>query len=203
MAVTASTMTGGAEGETDIVTARNVEGGLLAGLDVEGGLGFGDAGGRLEGYTKYYRRAVRDTAVDAAGTVLHGGHRTFFKLKRVIMFRAFHPGGCETVTELYATDSRDGEHSMRNQGLDRIEERFSKTGRNSGDPALDNAAKRIAFLGGFVQKIAPLGLVRLSSDLYQTGLKAEPLTHFLCDDSGGDQREGLSCPKNAHLHEGH
>ena len=147
---------GGAEGETDIVTARNVEGGLLAGLDVEGGLGFGDAGGRLEGYTKYYRRAVRDTAVDAAGTVLHGGHRTFFKLKRVIMFRAFHPGGCETVTELYATDSRDGEHSMRNQGLDRIEERFSKTGRNSGDPTLDNAAKRIAFLGGFVQEIVPL-----------------------------------------------
>lgn len=111
------------------------------------------------------------------------------------MFRAFHPGGCETVTELYATDSRDGEHSIRNQGLDRIEERFSKTGRNSGDPALDNAAKRIAFLGGFVQKIAPLGLVRLSSDLYQTGLKAEPLTHFLCDDSGGDQRKGYPARK--------
>ena len=46
---------GGAEGEADIVAAGNVEGGLLSGLDVEGGLGSGDAGGRLEGDAEDYR----------------------------------------------------------------------------------------------------------------------------------------------------
>jgi len=34
---------------------------------------------------------------------------------------------------------------MRNQGLDRIEERFSKTGRNSGDPAPAKAPTAVRY----------------------------------------------------------
>lgn len=83
---------GGAEGEADIVAAGDVEGGLFAGPDVEGGLGSGDAGCWLEGDTEDYRRTVSDATVDSAGTVLGHGHDTIFKFKRVIMFRAFHPG---------------------------------------------------------------------------------------------------------------
>ena len=99
---------GGAEGEADVVAAGDNEGGLLAGADIEGGLGLGDAGGRLEGDTEDDRGTVRDAAVDSAGTVLGSGHDITFKFKRVIMFRTFHPGGGETVTELYASDSGDG-----------------------------------------------------------------------------------------------
>ena len=103
---------GGAEGEADVVAAGDIEGGLLAGADIEGGLGLGDAGGRLEGDTKDDRGTVRDAAVDSAGTVLGSGHRTILKFKRIIVFRAFHPSGGETVTELYAADSGDGKDGV-------------------------------------------------------------------------------------------
>ena len=102
----------GAEGEADIVAAGDIEGGLLAGADIEGGLGLGYAGGRLEGDTEDDRGAVRDAAVDSAGTVLGSGHDITFKFKRVIVFRAFHPGSGETVTELYASDSGNSEHGV-------------------------------------------------------------------------------------------
>ena len=147
---------GGAEGEADIVAAGDVEGGLLSGLDVEGGLGSGDAGGRLEGDAEDYRGTVRDATVDSTGAVLGRGHGTAIKLKRIIMFRASHPGSGETVTELYSTDTGNGEHSVGNQGLHRIEERFAKTGRHTCDTAFYHATKRVAFLGCSVQKIVPL-----------------------------------------------
>jgi len=96
---------GGAEGEADIVAAGDVEGGLLSGLDVEGGLGSGDAGGRLEGDAEDYRGTVRDATVDSSGTILGRGHNTVFKFKRIIVFRAFHPGRGETIAKLNSTNS--------------------------------------------------------------------------------------------------
>ena len=53
-------------------------------------------------------------------------------VERVIVLRTLHSGRLESISEFYATDSRDGEDGVGNQGLDRVEERFSEAGRDLG-----------------------------------------------------------------------
>ena len=106
------------------------------------------------------------------------------------MFRAFHPSGLETVTELDSTDSGYREDGVGDQRLNRIEKRLTKTCRHTGDPALDYSSQRITVPGGSFQKGIPFRLVGLSPDFNQTGLKDDSRTHFLGNNPSGDQRKG-------------
>lgn len=173
MAATATDDDGGTEGEADIVAAGDVEGWLAhATTDVEGGLGFGDAGGRLEGYTKYYRRAVRDTAVDAAGTVLHGGHRTFFKLK-FSLFTSLS-GRMRNRHRTLCHGLRDGEHSVRKSGT--LPNRTVLQGQQElRRPGTRQCRRANRLPWRFCPEDRPTWTCRLSSDLYQTtASKASP-----------------------------
>ena len=118
---------------------RNLQRGNLPFGEIVGVLCLPDAGCRLERHTENDRIAVGDAAVDAARTVSRTA--AVMCTDRVIVLRASHPGGSESVTEFNASHSRYGKYGMGNQRLDRSEKRLAQSDRQMSDRALHDAAQ--------------------------------------------------------------
>ena len=160
------------------------------------------AGGRLEGYPEHDRIAVGDAAVHSAGPVLGRMHAemqadiaAFDIVERVIVLRTLHSGRLESISEFYATDSRDGEDGVGNQGLDRVEKRLAKAYRKAGGGALDHAAERVSRCGGFLEHFVPALLVRAASYADQFGFYVNPFEHLFGYHACGDYRKRYASGK--------
>ena len=65
--------------------------------------------------------------------------------EKVVMLRAFHGGGLESVAELYAANAWNREDCVRNKRLRAVPKRLSKADRKPGHDTLDNSAQGVAF----------------------------------------------------------
>ena len=65
--------------------------------------------------------------------------------EKVVMLRAFHGGGLESVAELYAANAWNREDCVRNKRLRAVPKRLSKADRKPGHDALDNSAQGVTF----------------------------------------------------------
>lgn len=65
--------------------------------------------------------------------------------EKVVMLRAFHGGGLESVAELYAANAWNREDCVRNKRLSAVPKRLSKADRKPGHDTLDNTAQGVAF----------------------------------------------------------
>ena len=113
------------------MAARNVQGGHFTLCKIVGFLRCRYAGCGFEGNPEDYVATVADAAVHAAGSVLDGLGPAFTgRLEGVIMLRSLHPGGTETVAELYSPYAGDGKDCMADYRLHAVEKRLSKAGRH-------------------------------------------------------------------------
>src|ERR1700730_304990 len=103
-----------------------------------------DCRSRFEGDAKEDVLSVADSALNSPGMICSGSHLAFPNFKGIIVLGASQLRAGEARPDFKPFRGREAEHRLRKVGLQLVEDRFSKSGRNPSDHALDHATDRVS-----------------------------------------------------------
>src|ERR1017187_2231068 len=138
----------GARQHAGIVTATALERGVVKGF-INRVLRLHDGGDGLERGAEENRFAVRDAALDAAGTVRGGENFSVLRAKGVVVLQTGQQNSSKTVAALETFARGQAQHGLGEIGFELVEHRFAPAGGHAARNTFDNAANGVARVAHF------------------------------------------------------